>query len=118
MDVYVSLGIAPLLLTIASFALPLLSLIVGDRKWFYHVYALIFSLVALFYAATNFYLVNYVHDGKPLVYPFGGWPGPIGIVYEVDGLGSILGLLVAFDMLLVVIYSCLLYTSPSPRDRG
>ena len=105
MDVYVSLGIAPLLLTIASFALPLLSLIIGDRKWFYHVYALVFSLVALFYAVINFYLVNYVHDGKPLVYPFGGWPGPIGIVYEIDGLGSVLGLLVAFDMLLVVIYS-------------
>jgi len=104
-DVYVSLGIAPLLLTIASFALPLLSLIIGDRKWFYHVYALVFSLVALFYAVINFYLVNYVHDGKPLVYPFGGWPGPIGIVYEIDGLGSVLGLLVAFDMLLVVIYS-------------
>jgi len=101
----VSLGIAPLLLTIASFALPLLSLIIGDRKWFYHVYALVFSLVALFYAVINFYLVNYVHDGKPLVYPFGGWPGPIGIVYEIDGLGSVLGLLVAFDMLLVVIYS-------------
>lgn len=105
MDAYVSLGITPLLLTIASFALPLLSLIVGDRKWFYHIYALVFSLVALFYATINFYLVNYVHDGKPLVYPFGGWPGPIGIVYEIDGLGSILGLLVAFDMLLVVIYS-------------
>lgn len=105
MEAYISLGIAPLLLTIASFTLPLVSLIVGDRRWFYHVYALVFSLVALIYASINFYLVNYVYAGKPLVYPFGGWPGPIGIVYEVDGLGSVLGLLVAFDMLLVVIYS-------------
>ncbi len=103
MEVYVGLGLAPLILTIASFALPLISLVVGDRKWFYHVYGLVFGVVALVYALISYNMV--VALGKPIIYPFGGWPGPIGIVYEVDGLGAILGLLVAFDMLLVILYS-------------
>ena len=99
----VSIGITPLLLTIAAFSLPLISLVV-KRRLFYHIYALAFTIVALLFASVNFYLVNYVY-GHPLVYLFGGWPGPLGIVYEIDGVGSVLGLLMALDMLLVVIYS-------------
>ncbi len=100
---HISIGIAPLILTIAAFLLPLISLVV-KKKSFYHIYAFAFSIFALLFASLNFYLVNYVYN-HPLVYLFGGWPGPLGIVYEIDGVSSVLGLLVALDMVLVVAYS-------------
>lgn len=98
-----SLGIVPLLLTFIAFAIPLLSLIIKN-KVFYHVYALVFSLLALGFTAINYYLVNQVYR-HPITYYFGGWPVPIGIAYTVDGIGSILGLLIGVDMFLIVLYS-------------
>ncbi|ABN70169.1 Membrane bound hydrogenase subunit mbhH [Staphylothermus marinus F1] len=98
-----SLGIIPLLLTISAFVIPLLTLIIKKRI-FYHIYAFIFGFLALIYTILNFNLVNIVYR-KPIAYNFGGWIAPIGIIYIVDGLGSLLGLLVAIDMLIVIIYS-------------
>lgn len=44
-------------------------------------------------------------SGKPLLYRFGGWPPPVGIVYEVDRFSALLGALVSSVMLLIGIYS-------------
>ncbi len=99
----ISIGIIPLLLTLAAFIIPLLSLVI-KKKLFYHMYALVFGIIALLYTILNFYLVNIVYD-KPIAYFFGGWIAPIGIVYVVDGLSSVLGLLIGIDMVFIIIYS-------------
>ena len=103
MMIYTPLGIVPLMLTFAAFAIPLLTLII-KKKWFYHLYALLFSVVALCYTAENFWLVVYGVK-QPISYLFGGWIAPLGIVYTVDGLGAVLGLLIGIDMVLIVLYS-------------
>ena len=40
----------------------------------------------------------------------------LDVSFLVDGLGTFFALLIAGVGVLVVLYSCLLYTSPSPRD--
>jgi len=103
MMIYTQLGIVPLMLTFAAFAIPLLTLII-KKEWFYHLYALVFSVIALCYTAENFWLVVYGVK-QPVSYLFGGWIAPLGIVYTVDGLGAVLGLLIGVDMVLIVLYS-------------
>ncbi len=103
MMIYTPLGIVPLMLTFAAFAIPLLTLII-KKEWFYHLYALVFSIIAFCYTAENFWLVVYGVK-QPVSYLFGGWIAPLGIVYTVDGLGAVLGLLVGIDMVLIVLYS-------------
>ncbi len=103
MMIYTPLGIVPLMLTFAAFAIPLLTLII-KKEWFYHLYALVFSIIALCYAAENFWLVVY-GVREPVSYLFGGWIAPLGIVYTVDGLGAVLGLLIGIDMVLIILYS-------------
>ncbi len=99
---FVVLGsIAPLLAT-AAFALPLLSLVI-KKKFFYDIYTTLFSLVALVFSIEI--LKKTYHSGVPIVYAFGGWPPPIGIVYEVDMFNGILGVFTAFTMLTIVLYS-------------
>ncbi len=43
--------------------------------------------------------------GKPLIYAFGGWPAPVGIVYEVDKYSALIALLTASVMPLITLYS-------------
>ncbi len=95
-------GIPPILLIAAAFALPLLSLLIKNKK-FYDAYAFVFGVIALLSAIDIFSEV--LAEGRPVVYPFGGWPPPIGIVYEVDLFGAVLGLLTAAVMLLIIVYS-------------
>jgi multicomponent Na+:H+ antiporter subunit D len=100
MIVYV--GITPLMLVVAAFILVVLTLITR-RKIIYDVYTLILSLSALIFTILVFILVY--GDGKPTVYSFGGWPPPLGIVYEVDFLAAFLGVVVGVVMFLIVLYS-------------
>ncbi len=95
-------GIPPILLIAAAFALPLLSLLIKNKK-FYDAYTFVFGVIALLSAIDIFSEV--LAEGRPVVYPFGGWPPPIGIVYEVDLFGAVLGLLTAAVMLLIIVYS-------------
>ena len=101
-DGVLALGCLVPLLAIASFLLPLLSLIVKNKR-FYDVYALFFSLVALYLSSCIAWRVYRI--GEPLVYTFGGWPPPIGIDYEADLFNSILGLFTTFTMSVIVMYS-------------
>ncbi len=96
------IGLTPALLVILAFALPLLSLIVKNRK-VWEIYGVIGSFVGLLLASLTFYYTYFVES--PVVYKFGAWPPPIGIVYEIDRFNSLLGLVVAGVMFFVALYS-------------
>lgn len=96
-------GVTPLMLIVAAFILVVFTLITR-RKIVYDIYASLLSLYALIATLLNFQYVVYGNRG-PVVYPFGGWPPPLGIVYEVDFLGAFLGVVVGAVMFLVVLYS-------------
>ncbi len=95
-------GFAPIILVIAAFAIPLLSMGI-KRKRFFDVYAVFFAVIALLIAISI--ARDVFVEKKIIVYPFGGWPPPIGIAYEIDAYGAILGLLTASVMFVIVIYS-------------
>ena len=96
------LASTPILLLVASFATPLLSFRIKSPTFFasFATAQALYTLVATSGAA----LVYAVH-GKPITYPFGGWPPPLGICFEIDGLNAFLGPLVSFVFLAVSIYS-------------
>ncbi|MCX8186436.1 MAG: proton-conducting transporter membrane subunit [Sulfolobales archaeon] len=100
---FITIGLTPPLMIAMAFVLPIFTLFIR-RKGFYDVYALIATTLALILTAYNYYLVLYVVK-QPIVYPFGGWPPPIGIVYEVDALSAYFGLFTAAIMLMIAIYS-------------
>ncbi len=95
-------GISAVALIVAAFALPIFTLFVKNKR-FYDSYAVAFGVFALIVATLI------MHDvlvrGAPILYPFGGWPPPLGIVYEVDLFGAVIGLLIASVMLMIIIYS-------------
>jgi multicomponent Na+:H+ antiporter subunit D len=98
------LGLTTTVLIISCFALPLFSLLIKKRRRIIDGYALTFSSFAAVTAFITFYTKFFVQT-EPLVYKFGGWPPPIGIIYEVDNLNALLGLVTAGIMLLVIIFS-------------
>lgn len=44
-------------------------------------------------------------DGQVLEYAFGGWAGPYGIVYRIDGLSALMALLISGIGVLVFVYA-------------
>jgi multicomponent Na+:H+ antiporter subunit D len=102
----VLLGLSTTGLIISCFALPLFSLLVKKRRRALDAYAFIVSLFAESSAVITFYNVFFALDG-PLVYKFGGWVPPIGIIYEVDKLNALLGLVTGTIMLLIILYSAM-----------
>jgi multicomponent Na+:H+ antiporter subunit D len=100
---FITIGLTPPLLIAIAFSLPIFTLVV-KKKLFYDVYALISLTIALILSLYNYYLVFYVVRG-PIVYPFGGWPPPVGIVYEVDALSAYFGVIISVVMLLIGVYS-------------
>lgn len=100
------LGLTTTILIISCFALPLFSLLIKRRRKVLDAYALVVSLFAESSAIITFYNEFFVLDG-PIVYKFGGWVPPIGIIYEVDKLNALLGLVTGTVMFLIVLYSAL-----------
>lgn len=96
------IGLTPALLVTLAFALPLLSLIVKNRK-IWEIYGVISSFIGLVLASLTFYYTYFIES--PVVYKFGAWPPPIGIVYEIDRFNSLLGLVVASVMFFIALYS-------------
>ncbi len=84
-----------------AFILPLLGKLIKNVK-FFHIYAVLTSLWAAILATYNAYLVFTVGIQ---VYPFGGWPPPLGIAYELDKLNALLGMVTALVMLAITVYS-------------
>ncbi len=60
------------------------------------------------------YVLSLTSAGLTLVYKFGGWPPPLGIIYEVDGLGGLMGFASAAILALCVTFS----TSYAEVGRG
>ncbi|MCD6278402.1 MAG: cation:proton antiporter [Desulfurococcales archaeon] len=96
-----TIGGLPLFLMIAAFILPLATFKIKS-KVFYHAYATGVTAVALVLSIINLLIVR--RDGT-VIYFFGGWPPPLGIVYEVDAISAFFGVLVASIMFLAVLYS-------------
>jgi len=85
-----------------AFALPLVSRLVGNKK-FPAIYSLIVSILVAFATTTIF--IRVYKTGEPIVYAFGGWPPPVGIVYEIDGLNALLGLYAGWLFLGLMIFN-------------
>jgi multicomponent Na+:H+ antiporter subunit D len=102
----VLLGLTTTVLIISCFALPLFSILVKKRRKIMDGYALLVSAFAGSTSFITFYNVFFELD-KPLVYKFGGWVPPVGIIYEVDKLNALLGFVTGSIMFLIVLYSVL-----------
>ena len=79
------------------------------------------AMIANFSAfVISWLLLKQVLDTGVIRYAVGGWAAPTGIEYYIDAMNASVLLLVSAISSLVLFYayrSCLLYTSPSPRDR-
>ncbi len=98
------IGVITPFIALSAFTIPLLSLFI-KRKGFYNAYALAISFITMIFSALVFLDIYYDNEHRPLVYAYGGWPPPIGIVYEVDLFNGLLAAYASFMMFLVVVYS-------------
>jgi len=94
-------GLIPPMLISFSFITPLLSLIIKSRRFFI-VYASILALITFILSLSI--VANIFKEGVAL-YPFGGWPPPIGIAYIIDKLNAFIALIVALIFMLSIIAS-------------
>jgi len=95
-------GVSAIALIVAAFALPVFTLFIKNKR-FYDSYAIAFGAFALIIASLIMHDV--IVKGAPIIYPFGGWPPPLGIIYEVDLFGAVIGLMIASIMMLIILYS-------------
>ncbi len=65
--------------------------------------SLLSSLITAFFTARL--LTTSLFSGSIINYCFGGWPPPLGVFYEVDLIGALLGALTACLMFLIVLFS-------------
>ncbi|RLG77418.1 MAG: cation:proton antiporter [Thermoprotei archaeon] len=86
---------------VLAFIIPLLSLVIKS-KTFFHAYATLVSLIVALVTTYNLLLI--VREGTQ-VYAFGGWPPPLGIIYEVDQLNAVLAVLTGWLIFFIVLYS-------------
>ncbi|WP_297439325.1 proton-conducting transporter membrane subunit [Thermococcus sp.] len=96
-------GLTPIIPILFAFALPLTSIIVRGNRKLIQGYALLGTGLTLLSAFKLFQLAY--SSNKPLIYTFGGWAAPVGIIYEVDKLSSLMALVTAFLMFVIAIYS-------------
>ncbi|MCS7111704.1 MAG: proton-conducting transporter membrane subunit [Ignisphaera sp.] len=94
-------GLVPPMLISFSFITPLLSLIIKSKR-FFMVYA---SLLGLLTSVLSLVIAIDVFREGVVLYPFGGWPPPIGIAYIIDKLNAAIALLAAFIFTLSIISS-------------
>ncbi len=97
-----SLTLSPMISIVAAFAMPLVGLLIKNRRvWDAYVFTI--TTIVLTLTGIGAYMLYYVVE-KPFVYLLGGWPPPVGIVYEVDKFSALLGFVSAFIIWLAVIY--------------
>jgi len=94
--------LTPVLVTLA-FITPLISKLVKSVRKLPFVIALVGGIYAVTASTVVFYYV--ILEEKPLVYTYGGWPPHFGIVYEIDMFNGLIGILVAWVMLAIILYS-------------
>ncbi|OYT45199.1 MAG: hypothetical protein B6U85_08930, partial [Desulfurococcales archaeon ex4484_42] len=94
--------ISILTLTTLAFLIPLLHLATHSRR----VPEVLTLLGTAFVAYINICMAKEVLiSGNRVVYGFGGWPAPIGIVYEVDHLSAIFSVLITTVLFFIALYS-------------
>ncbi|AIU70604.1 monovalent cation/H+ antiporter subunit D [Thermococcus eurythermalis] len=86
-----------------AFALPVLSQILKGNRKFVNAYAMVVTGLT-FVLSLDVFRAAYSSE-KPLIYTFGGWKAPIGIIYEVDRFGALLALTTSFLMFIITFYS-------------
>ncbi|MFA4639719.1 proton-conducting transporter transmembrane domain-containing protein [Pyrococcus kukulkanii] len=96
-------GLTPIIPIVFAFALPLTSIIVKGNKKVIQAHALVGTGLTLL-SAFKLFRTAYVAE-KPLIYTFGGWNAPVGIIYEVDRMSALLALITTLLMFLIAIYS-------------
>lgn len=99
----IAAALTPIIPIAFAFLLPLFSIICGYRKRLIQLYALVGTGLTL-WAAVKLFEATFA-SSVPLIYTFGNWHAPIGIVYEVDRLSALLALLIAVLMFLIAVYS-------------
>lgn len=96
-------ALQPFLAIFAAFALPLISLLTKRRR-VWECFTLTILSINFVLSLIVFYYV-YNSSCKPLLYAFGSWPPPIGIVYMIDRGASLIGLLINGLVLTAMIFS-------------
>ncbi|NJE41963.1 cation:proton antiporter [Thermococcus sp. GR6] len=85
-----------------AFFLPFLGMFIRSKR-FFNAYSLIASGITA-YLSWGLMKMAYSSE-EPLVYAFGNWIAPIGIVFEVDRMGALLVFTSSVLFLLAIIYS-------------
>lgn len=98
-------GLIPITYALGGVGAPLIK-ILTKKNIIYALYNLVIALIAFILSLKTFI---YVNEYGVIVYPFGGWPPPLGIVYVVDFLNAMYGLLAAMLFLLTSIYNLWYY---------
>lgn len=104
-------ALAPLITVIAAFITPLLSTLSKKPQRFAFIFSEIILVLNAFLTSLVF---HYVYVAKHiLVYMFAGFPPPFGIIYEVDYLNALIGLLIGlvFPLVNLVSYRYLEHSS-------
>lgn len=95
-------GLMILLPTATAFLIPLLRVAgLGRGSW-----EILSTIVAGFVCVLSWKtMLTVMRTGNYIVYCFGAWPPPIGIVYEIDMYASVMACLISSVMLLIIVYS-------------
>ncbi|MDK6028584.1 proton-conducting transporter membrane subunit [Ignisphaera sp. 4213-co] len=95
------IGLAPLYLIAMAFILAGLGVIIRRN-----IFSALFAVLNLFIALIiSIYIFLKVSKSGIQLYFFGGYPPPLGIIYEIDILNALLGLLASSLMFLSGLYS-------------
>jgi len=101
------LGITlPYIFVALAFITPLIALKIKNSL-FYSLLTVFIGLIAIM--GSSYLFISSYRYNKYFVYPFGGWPPPIGIVYEIDLLNSWFGLIAVLLFTLISIYNIWYY---------
>jgi len=106
------IGLVPVIPLTFAFFLPIGARVLRGRRWFINAYAVIATLTTLI-GGTWLFKEAY-SSPKPLVYPFGNWPAPVGIMFEVDRTSALLVLVTVWGFFLTAIYA----TRFLSREKG
>ena len=98
-----AVALTPIIPIVFAFALPMLSIVFKGNRKVVEGYALVGTGLTLLTSVLLFLKVY--SSSAPLVYSFGGWRAPVGIIYEVDRLGALMAIVTTFLMFLITIYS-------------
>ncbi|MEM1644444.1 MAG: proton-conducting transporter membrane subunit [Ignisphaera sp.] len=95
-------GLIPALTISFAFITPMIGLFIKNRRFFMIYMTLILAIVA---SLAGVIAIDIFGSLKVKLYPFGGWPPPVGISYIIDRLNASLAFVASIVILLSVIAS-------------